>query len=298
MNDFTADWLALREPADKAARSIELTGLVAERLTGLEIVRVLDLGTGTGANLRFLAEQLAGAQQWTLVDRDAALLRQVAQRVSSWGASRGYVVSGNAAGFGLRGPTFDCRVETRAADLSKSDDQSLFQGKALVTASALLDLVSTRWMEMLAARCREAGAVVLFALTYDGRIIHEPAEPEDRIVRDLVNRHQRTAKGFGRASGPEAADVATRVFRAAGYEVHRKVSDWQLGPAQGVLQRQLLEGWARAATAIDPIQELAIDDWKTRRLDHITAGLSFVTVGHIDLAGWLVSDPAAIGSGA
>ena len=126
---FMADWLALREPADRAARSTRLARLTDERLAGHDPLRVLDLGTGTGANLRFLAEHLTGAQQWTLVDRDAVLLRQVAQRVSSWGTSRGYVASGNAAGFGLRGATFDCRVETRTSDLSKLADPSIFEGQ-------------------------------------------------------------------------------------------------------------------------------------------------------------------------
>jgi hypothetical protein len=286
MSEFSANWLALREPADRAARSTALSRLVAERLAGRGGVRVLDLGAGTGANLRFLAGQLTGPQHWTLVDRDAALLRQVAQRVSSWGTSRGYVASGNAAGFGLRDATFDCRVETRALDLSKLADSSLFEGHALVTASALLDLVSIRWLETLAARCHAAGATVLFALTYDGRITWVPAEPEDARIRDLVNRHQRTAKGFGRALGPDAADTATRLFQSAGYDMHREFSDWQLTSSHSDLQRQLLDGWARAAAEIEPTRSAAIDDWKSRRLNHLAAGSSLVTVGHVDLAGW------------
>jgi hypothetical protein len=287
MNEFSADWLALREPADRAARSTRLAGLVAERLAARDPVRVLDLGTGTGANLRFLAEQLSAPQHWTLVDRDAGLLRQVAQRVSSWGTSKGYVASGNAAGFGLRGATFDCRIETLTSDVSKLADPALFEGRSLVTASALLDLVSLRWIEALTARCRAAGAVVLFALTYDGQISCDPGEPGDGLVRDLVNRHQRTAKGFGRALGPDAADAAVRSLQGAGYEVQRDTSAWQLTPAQAALQVQLLEGWAEAAAAIAPAQLAGIDDWKARRLRHVAAGVSHVTVGHTDLAGWL-----------
>jgi spermidine synthase len=34
-------------------------------------VRVLDLGTGTGSNLRYLLEHLPRLQQWTVVDARA-----------------------------------------------------------------------------------------------------------------------------------------------------------------------------------------------------------------------------------
>ena len=111
-----------------------------------------------------------------------ALLRQVAQRVFVVGhiqGIRGKRQRGRIRASRRRG--FDCRVETRALDLSKLADSSLFAGHALVTASALLDLVSVRLAAKRAGsalpRCR--GAMVLFALTYDGRITWEPAEPEE-----------------------------------------------------------------------------------------------------------------------
>jgi hypothetical protein len=51
------------------------------------------------------------------------------------------------------------------ANLGSLDDAGMFSRQHLVTASALLDLVSESWMKTLAARCRDAGAAVLFALT-------------------------------------------------------------------------------------------------------------------------------------
>jgi hypothetical protein len=221
------------------------------------------------------------------VDRDRELLEQVPQRMASWGMSRGGVVTGNRAGFSLRGPGFEWRIETRWADLSKLADPVLFQGRSLVTASALLDLVSERWLQILAERCRGAGAAVLFALTYDGRIECQPADSDDEPVRDLVNRHQRIAKGFGRALGPDAAASAIRCFQAAGYEMLEAASDWQLTPSQSELQRQLIEGWARAAAEIEAEQAERVEAWKQRRLEHVASGVSQVTVGHVDLAGWL-----------
>ena len=48
MNEFSADWLALREPADATARSVALTRLVVNRLPPGR-VNAVDLATGNGA---------------------------------------------------------------------------------------------------------------------------------------------------------------------------------------------------------------------------------------------------------
>ena len=103
-------------------------------------------------------------------------------------------------------------VETRCLDLSTLDDREIFDGRQLVTASALLDLVSEPWLCALANRCAECGAAALFALSYDGRIACSPEDPDDGAIVSLVNEHQRTDKGFGPALGPDATDAAERCF--------------------------------------------------------------------------------------
>ena len=73
-----ADWLALREPADAAARSTELVDeLRADSCPGRPL-RIHDLGCGTGSMARWLAPRLPGPQRWVLHDRDAELLARVA----------------------------------------------------------------------------------------------------------------------------------------------------------------------------------------------------------------------------
>jgi hypothetical protein len=58
MSGFSAEWLALREPVDAASRNPEL--IAADRLATARarFLSVLDLGSGTGANFRFLAPLL------------------------------------------------------------------------------------------------------------------------------------------------------------------------------------------------------------------------------------------------
>ena len=68
------EWLALREPADAAARAPELVEHLARHLpaTGRRVIH--DLGCGTGAMGRWLAPLLPGPQHWVVHDRDADLL--------------------------------------------------------------------------------------------------------------------------------------------------------------------------------------------------------------------------------
>ena len=279
MAESLAAWLALREPADAAARSAVVTQAVVEALPTDRPLRLLDLATGTGSNVRFLAARLPGSsifpgspstppgaspgppigQDWVAVDRDPVLLAHV--------------------------PPY---ATTRCLELGSLDDPGLFSGRHLVTASALLDLVSASWMVALVEHCRAAGAAGLFALNYDGRSRCWPREPEDDVVLDLFNRHQRASdKGFGVAAGPAAADCVSRCFAAAGYSVRRKRSDWELAPAFGDLQRVLIAGWGQAAAEIAPDQADLIGSWTARRLEHVDHGRSRIHVGHQDVAVWL-----------
>ena len=261
MSGFSAEWLALREPVDHVARAASVTAFVAHAVASRAALVGADLGCGTGSNVRYLAPFLPSARAWRLLDHDAALLG-VAQRL-------------------LTVPTAPTVIDLHALDAQALD------GCGLVTASALLDLVSDAWLVRFVELCRHAGAAVLFALNYDGRMACAPADPDDDLVRDLVNRHQRTDKGLGAALGPDSGPRTAAVLREAGYDVRVAKSDWQMGPDQAELQRQLIEGWVSAAVEMSPADADRIQAWRTRRLAHLDAGRSHIVVGHDDVGGVL-----------
>lgn len=274
MSSFSAEWLALREPADHKARSARVAQTIADVLPSAYDLAVLDLAAGTGSNFRYLAHRLERhrRQHWLLVDHDAPLLARAEQE--------------------LVDPNSLYRIETRKIDLASihnGEMKALFTGRGLVTASALFDLVSESLLEAVTHLCAANRSVVLFALNYNGEIEYTPRHADDEWLRDQVNAHQRRDKGVGGvALGPQAAASIEQTFTHAGYAVRRDRSDWILEAESDTLQRALIAGWAEAATEIAPSSAGRIAEWQRIRLAHVAAHASTLRVGHEDVAGWLV----------
>ena len=232
--------------------------------------RCFDLGCGTGANMRFLAPWIAGPQRWVLLDSDAQHLERARESVATW---RGDLCVA-------------CSIETVCIDLARDLEAVTFDEGSVVTASALLDLVSEDWLMRLLKRCSACKAIALFALSYDGRIELDPPDPYDEAICALVNRHQRTDKGFGPALGPAAVSCARAHLEALQYQVQVSRSDWVLDRSHTRLQEDLLQGWAQAAIEIAPEQRDRCELWLSTRLHYLNREQSSVRVGHQDLLGW------------
>jgi hypothetical protein len=288
VSGFSAEWLALREPFDAAARSTRLVAELRSRLAaGTDSpLLVVDLGAGAGSNLRYLAPLLGGQQRWHLADNDRTLLDAALTSTHAWSERHGAKACRNGLALEIRGAAFACEVHCEQVDLSDLEVVEL-PHKGLVTAAALLDLVSRDWLDRLAQRCRAARAAVSLALTYDGRTTAKPSEPEDAAVLALFNRHQLFDKGFGPALGMRASAAAEAAFEAHGYELRVATSDWLVGASEQTLQLALLDGWLGAALEIAPESRMALTSWHERRRAHVLAGRSEITVGHVDLVGWL-----------
>ncbi|MBU2958463.1 class I SAM-dependent methyltransferase [Paracoccus sp. 1_MG-2023] len=247
---FTAEWLALREPADRAARD---AGLVARAAlaAGPDPV-ILDLGSGTGSTLRVMEPHLPDHAAWRLVDNDADLLEQA--RSDAHGS-----------------------VETRAMDLRDLDALPL-EGVTLVTASALLDLMPADWIARLADRLAAARLPFYAALSYDGVMRWQPHLPGDASVTRAFNDHQRGDKGLGAALGPDSGPRSVEILRKAGFRVHHADSPWSLNGAEAPLHRALLEGIASAAAEAGNADAA---EWGRNRIR--IAEQSRCHVGHIDI---------------
>jgi hypothetical protein len=255
------EWLALREPADAAARAPDLV----ERLPAVGRWVIHDLGGGSGSMGRWLAPRLTGGQHWVVHDRDADLLALVA-----------------ADGPGPAADGAAVTVEPRRSDITALGVDDL-AGASLITASALLDMLTRDELAGLVAVSAGAGCPVLLTLSVVGRVSLMPDDPFDARVAAAFNDHQRRATARGRLLGPAAVEFAIEEFGRLGLDVLVRESPWRLGASEADLAAEWFTGWVGAACEQRPELAAEADGYARRRLRQVSAGQLVVTVEHADL---------------
>lgn len=259
------EWLALREPADAAARALDLVESLGRSrpATGRWVVH--DLGCGTGAMGRWLAPRLSGPQHWVVHDRDVDLLNVAAAEHPGLAADGAAVT-----------------VETRHSDITRLAPGDL-AGATLITASALLDILTEEELGGLVRVCADGVRPLLLTLSVVGRVQLTPAEPLDRRVAAAFDAHQRRLTEGGRLLGPDAVVVAIERFSRLDAEVLVRPSPWRLGALQPDLAGQWFTGWVGAACEQE--EELAVPAalYARRRLAQLAAGQLAIVVNHADL---------------
>lgn len=267
---FSADWLALREPADHAARNGAVQAAFLAHLASLEgEVRVIDLGCGAGSTLRALAPAIAAAkrlrQHWTLCDSDPVLLAEAERQVGDFLTREGVGA---------------VTVDYVAVDLADGNALSALVTQTqcqVITGSALIDLVSAAWLDHVVALAGVHGKALLFALNYTGDERWLPAHPLDRTVVRAFSADMRRDKGFGAALGGEAVGRLARQAAAEGMNLTVGESAWLLDERSRALIAMLADGIAGAAVR-QGVSEIEADDWARSRRK-----AESVRIGHKDV---------------
>lgn len=281
-----ASWLALRYRADARAREHSLslvraaaahlraTSLLAPKPPAAPAVVVVDVGAGTGANLRWLGPHLDQAlesalrQDWRLLDHDAALLDAVEETHPTW----------------LRSSTRHTGAAGTLTTLLEAASPPL-----LVTCSALLDLLTPAQIDELVTATVAGADAALWSLSVTGKVDLTPGHADDARVSELFNSDQQRgtapSAGVETLAGPDGWRLAAEAFTARGWSVTTVGSPWVLGTGDEPLVVRLLTERAAAASATDPgsKDQRLIESWLARRLKHLDVGVLSVRIDHTDL---------------
>lgn len=214
---FATDWLSTRFPYDQAARH---TGLEAAVMAGLPASpRVMDLGCGSGSNLRHLSPRLGPGQSWICVDHNRELLaatRQVAEGLA--------------------------KVETldlREADLLQPQQWLTEAEPDLVVANAVFDLFTSGQMATVLAALAGRKLPLYTTLLYTG--MHwQPEQPDDTRYIAAYEAHMQRPRAAGAGMGPQAPAVIEAWVTAHGGHCERAPATWEIPAGDRSMQGFLL----------------------------------------------------------
>ncbi len=265
--EVSSEWLALREPEDADARSRDLALTVAQLVHPGPVV-VHDLGSGTGSMMRWLAPLLPGPQAWVLHDWNSELT----DRAISEAPPR----DGGGDAVSVRSKTGNL-AQLRASDLA---------GASLVTASALLDVLTSREIHAIVNACLRAGCPALFALSVTGEVRLAPRDELDPAFERAFNAHQVREEHGRQQLGRHGAAIARGLFTEAGWHVRPSTTVWRLDRRRARLLREWFEGWTDAALEQEPALAAVATDYRERRASQLESGELSVHIRHLDLLAW------------
>lgn len=274
MSGFSPEWLALRESADHAARAPDIAAEVFAHFASRDEMTLVDLGCGTGSNLRAMAMHLPRRQTWRLVDWDHDLLDAARGALVAWADE----AMSEGAQVQLRKGDREITLRCEQADLARNLDAVLDAPADLVTATAFFDLVSAPWIDRFAAATAKRRLPLYAILTYDGQESWAPPHPADAKVLAAFHAHQAQDKGFGPAAGPYAAAHLARALEDLHFRVSKAQSPWQLGPEHDRLIGELAKGAAHAVGETGLVQAEELASWLAAR-QHAQSCM----IGHLDL---------------
>jgi hypothetical protein len=265
--EVSSEWLALREPEDATARSRDLAlTAVAMLLEGPIVVH--DLGSGTGSMMRWLAPLLPGPLTWILHDWNAGLIERAIDGVRPPDRDNAAIFvfsqTGNLA-------------DLRPADLA---------GASLVTASALLDVLTARETHAIVSACVGARCPALLTLSVTGQVQLSPRHELDSVFERAFNAHQLREADSRRQLGRYGAPIARALFTAAGWHVRPSTTVWRLDHRQPRLLREWFYGWVDAAVEQDPGLRADARRYCQLRMTQIERGELDAGIRHLDLLAW------------
>ena len=193
MHEFENSWLFQREKIDNISKSKLIIKKINNFFKIEQDVKLMDLGTGTGSNFRFLSKKIVQKKQnWTLIDISKKSLL----------AAKNHIQINNKI----------INVSIVNKNLIKNINKVDFKKFDIVTGSAFLDIMPFEWFKKFYQENKKT-KVVYFAINYDGFFQFYPKQKYDKEMLIMFNDDQKSIKHKNdRAVGPDCTKIIEKQF--------------------------------------------------------------------------------------
>ena len=266
ISEFDSAWLDTRYPFDLEARNREVESFIRKSFPEGKNLRVLDLGAGNGANLRYFSSRWESLRHWTLLDHNPELMKVC----KSWVNAQ---------------DDLDLELNCREGSLSSFDEVVSSADFDLVMANALFDLTTQDEFELVSATLKEYELPLLFTLNYSGMKFY-PEDSFDQEVEVSYAKHMRQSGGKVEFMGERAGPAMAEMLLQQGATVVKGESYWHISPGDRQMLNYKIGFIENALSDLYPEGPNAEKgkEWLEKRKNQLRQGNLTIKVSHWDLA--------------
>jgi len=281
---FDPNWLNLRYAFDNAARNPQLEWDCINQFAFLSELKIIDLGTGTGANFRYYAEKLPQNQSWICVEHDPELTPYFWENVKKWANSLNFDVKEGEKGLFLAKAGQQIEVQLVHGDILDLDKLVNLMDIDLIVANAVFDLFSQDQFEAFSHILSQHQLSLLFTLNYEDMHFF-PVEDQDAFFVQKYNSHMERAQDFGKGMGIQANEMMKLSLEKRLGQVELGGSNWDIQAKDTEMLRYLLH-FMEDALSNWPLNETelgALRLWLARKRHMLDQQQLSLQVRHRDL---------------
>lgn len=281
---FDPKWLQERYRFDAAARNKELEWEAIHQFAFLEHLQIVDLGSGTGANVRYYLEQFPQNQTWYCVEEDGMLREVFWQNMLELAHADGYQPEQEGDSLKMTKSGHWVEIHFVQGNLMELDKLVDLLRTDLILANAVFDLFSADQFAELIHVISHHSLSMLFSLNYEGMAFFPQEEKDDFFIRQY-NAHMQRPQDFGHGMGPDASQVMKEALNKKLGHVKRGQSIWEIAQEDtemlrfllGFFEDALVDWWENEA------EKTAFNNWLEDKKAMLESGKLSAHVYHQDI---------------
>jgi len=239
LNQKFAQWLELRIPYDLNARNLNVEKSCLQYLQRKKKIKILDLGSGTGANSRYYFSKISQNQDWIMVDENPEFLEIAIDKLKIWALKNGYESQEKSSKLILTNQEHIITVQTIVGsilDIESTIDLKTFD---FAVANAIFDLFSEKQFQLLIECLKNYQLPLLTTINYTGMSFY-PQTDEDEIFIDYYHKHMQRPQDFGKAMGPTCGLIMLETMRNLCNNTVQGESIWEISSRDSIFLQAIL----------------------------------------------------------
>ncbi|MFP4090101.1 MAG: hypothetical protein ACLFUB_01765 [Cyclobacteriaceae bacterium] len=255
-------WLSHRYPCDTAARNPEIEKKCLDYFKDKSVLKVVDVGAGTGNNFQYYFSKFNQQQHWTLLEQDEALIEACRHSLMAYCEKHEYEVRQEKNGLQIKFDGRSAEVVFCRGKLQQIEKCVDLKQTDLVTANAVFDLLSFEDFEEFVIKLTAWNVCLMATLNYYETSFLPFSEEDGRFI-NYYHTHMLRPQPDGIAMGPNCSEEMLDLLSRHQMLIEQEASQWHLKKYDTTMHHYILHFFDHALRELNlsPHEQEEVEAW-------------------------------------